>query len=347
MKRRWKVTIAAAALSLGIVGVYAANPPVSDIHINGHTYTNAQLEANPAGWIAGIANDIAAVTQLYPQGRFAPRTRLTSDLDLYVTPVGSDAGNCLVGQPCASIQRPFDVLRDLYDFGGFTVTVHVADGTYQPGLKLRARMVGQQSPASLVLQGNSANPAAVSIIDPAVPTGLFEQGNGTALYTNWGGMITVNGVRLVGGFRCLWANDHSNIRFLNVEIGNSGSGTQIAASHFGIIRLRGNYKINGNASRSSVLATDGGQVLLSDVADPDIFPVITLVGTPTLGSFAEAQRNGMILSRASQTVFVGGSTGQKFSIDTQGLITTNGSGPNYFPGTVAGVISVGTGANYE
>ena len=345
--KSWKIAAAAGAIGFGIgMAVYAADPPVSDIVINGHTYTNAMLEANPAGWIAGIANDIAAVTSAYPTGRFSPRTQLTADLDMYVATTGNDGNNCLIGNPCQTIQHAFDLLRDRYDPAGFTVTVNVADGSYAQGLKLRGRLLGQASPATLVLKGNSANPQNVTITDAAVPTGLFEQGNGTAVYATWGALLTVDGVKLVGGFRCLWANDHSNIRFLNVEIGNSSSGVQIGASHFGIVRLRGNYKINGSTTRAHVLATDGGQILLSDVADPDIFPVVTLVGLPSLNIFAQAQRGGMILSRASQTTFVGSATAQRYSVDTLGLITTNGSGPTYFPGDVAGSTPT-TGGIYE
>jgi len=334
------------------VGLWAANPPVADIVINGHTYTNAQLEANPAGWIAGIANDIGAITSQYPKGRFAPRVALTADLTMFVDPNGSDLNNCLVANPCKTIQHAFDVLRDGYDFAGFVVTVQLSNGSYTPGLICRSRMIGQQSPASLILKGNSASPSLVTVQDLTVPSGFYERGDGTAIYANFGCQLTVDGVKVVGGFRGIWANSPgSEIRMLNVEVGSAQ--VQLAASLSAMLRVRGNYSISGNAVRSHWLATEGGKLYGSDFGDPQILPVVTVIGNPTIPIFAQAQRHGEVVAIAAQTSFVefgGGAvtvTGQKFTVDTLGLIHTNGSGVNYLPGSAAGTITSTTYGVYD
>lgn len=41
------------------------SPPVADITLNGHIYTNAQWEADPAGTISGIGNDIDALVSIF------------------------------------------------------------------------------------------------------------------------------------------------------------------------------------------------------------------------------------------------------------------------------------------
>jgi hypothetical protein len=315
------------------------SPPVANININGHVYTNAQLQSNPAGWIAGIANDVGSITSLYPTGRFAPRIPLTSDLTFFVDPsAGSDLNTGLIGSPVQTIQRAFDILRDKYDLAGWTVTVQLANGVYSDGLKLRGRLVGQQSPASLILKGNSASPSSVTISDTTVPTGFFERGDGVAVYANWGALLTVDGCRLVGGHRDLWANTHSEIRILNIVFSNSGTtDTHLAASHGAIVRVRGNYTVNGNCSRSHCLATDHGSVMLSDTGDPELNPTITFSGTPSVGITLETQRMGMILTQSSQTTFSGSVTGKKFQLDTLGLLWTNGSGGTmYIPGDQGG-----------
>jgi hypothetical protein len=318
------------------------SPPVSDIHINGHTYTNSQLQADPAGWIGGIANDVGAVTALYPTGRFNPRIPLTGDLSMFISPTGSDANNCLVGNPCQTPQRAIDLLRDQYDLAGFQVTIQLASGSYS-SVRLRGRLVGQQSPASLTIHGNSSSPTSVQMADLSVPTNLFETGAGTALYASWGALVTVDGVTLIGGHRDMWANNHAEIRFLNIVFGGSGAtDTHLAASHGAILRARGNYTVTGNASRSHALAADGGEIMLSDVNAPEISPIITFSGNPSVGITFEAQRRGEILVQSSQTTLNGTVVGQKFSVDTLGLLWTNGSGgTGYIPGTIGGTATNG------
>jgi hypothetical protein len=319
------------------------SPPVANVNINGHVYTNAQLQANPGGWIAGIANDVGAITTLYPTGRFNPRIPLTSDLTFFVDPsAGSDSNTGLVGSPVQTIQRAFDILRDRYDLAGWTVTVQLANGSYSSGLRLRSRLMGQQSPASLILKGNSASPSSVSISDTTVPTGFFERGDGTAIYANWGALLTVDGVRVVGGYRGIWANTHSEIRLLNVEFANSGTTTAHGStSHGAIIRIRGNISITGNCSRACFLSTKHGRVMLSDTGDPQILPTITFVGSPSVGNIAEVNQFGLIVSQSSQTTYSGSPVGKRYLGDTLGLIDTNGSGASHFPGTVSGTVANG------
>jgi hypothetical protein len=319
------------------------SPPVANVNINGHVYTNAQLQSNPAGWIAGIANDVGSITSQYPTGRFAPRIPLTSDLTFYVDPAaGSDSNTGLIGSPVQTIQRAFDILRDQYDLAGWAVTVQLANGSYSTGLKLKSRIMGQQSPASLILKGNSASPSSVSISDLTVPTGFFERGDGTAIYANWGALLSVDGVRVVGGYRGIWANTHSEIRIQNVEFANSGTTTvHGTALHGGLIRVRGNLSITGNCSRASFLASKHGTVMLSDTGDPQVLPTITFVGSPSVGNIAEVNQLGLITSLSSQTTYAGSPVGKRYAADALGVIDTNGSGVNHFPGTITGTTSNG------
>jgi hypothetical protein len=322
------------------------SPPVANVNINGHVYTNAQLQSNPAGWIAGIANDVGSITSQYPTGRFAPRIPLTSDLTFFVdASAGSDSNTGLIGSPVQTIQRAFDIIRDQYDLAGWVATVQLANGAYSTGLRLRGRLMGQQSPASLILKGNSASPSSVTISDTTVPTGFFERGDGTAIYLNWSALLTVDGVRVVGGYRGIWANSNAEVRVLNVEFANSGTTTaHLAVTNGAMARVRGNLSVTGNSTVTAFLATRHARLFLSDTGDSQITPTITFVGSPSITSTAKVNQFGLIVSMSSQTTYSGTPVGLRYFGDALGCLDTNGSGVNHFPGTVSG--SVVGGAIY-
>jgi hypothetical protein len=306
------------------------SPPAADIHINGHTYTNLDWQASPQGTLSAIANDVGAVTQAYPQGRFTLRVPLTSDLTMYVGGAGaSDLNNCLLGTPCATVQRPFDLLRDRYDLAGHTVTVQLADGSYSPGLSLQGKLIGQLSPANLILRGNNANPSAVAISDNRGLTAL-DDGVGSAIFVSSGGALTIGGVRLSATYRSLWAHTVSNVTFGFMDFGPAGN-SHIVADEGSLIRAFASYSISG--SSGAHYAVYGGHIYTYEPANPAELTVVTINGFPSFGWFAFADGKGHITSPASRTSFSGSvGTAHQYQADGMSLIDTVGSGANYFPG---------------
>ena len=62
---------------------------------------------------------------------------------------------------------------------------------------------------------------------------------------------------------------------------------------------------------------------------------VTLNGTPAYGSgFAEVDVGGIIVCPG--LTFSGSATGPRYAANTNGVIQTNGGGPNFFPGSSAG-----------
>lgn len=87
------------------------------------------------------------------------RKRLTGPLDLYCANGGSDTNNGLTpSTPFAA----YNLLVQQYDLGGQTVTIHLADGNYEP-IDLNGAPLGVLSPLNIVFQGNVGNPANVQI----------------------------------------------------------------------------------------------------------------------------------------------------------------------------------------
>jgi hypothetical protein len=341
--------ILALAVGFGALWVISAaiaqlviNPPVSNVNINGHTWTNAMLQSNPAGWLAGVANDIGAVTALYPAGRFSPRVKLTAALDMYVNAAsGSDSNNCLVGTPCRTIQRPFDLLRDGYDLANNTVTVHLADGSYTPGLKLRGKLLGQGDLSSLILLGNEASPQNVIIADPSTDASDLESGPGTPIFVAYGGVLSVRGVTLVAGFRSVWAHLSSTIAMRNIRFGPAGH-AHIVVSQSASVRMVGDYSIYGGASCCHYYASTG-QIIAYSPTNSQTVVHVGITNVPTFFSFAVSGDLGQILALSTNTIFSGAATTtfSRYFVNLNSIINTGGSGASYFPGSQPGVAQTG------
>ena len=97
------------------------------------------------------------------EGGTAGRTKLDANTTFYVATTGDDTtGDGTNGAPWATLQHAYDVLAASYDFGGFTATMQVADGTYAAGLSVGyvgAPLIG----GSLYVRGNLTNPENVII----------------------------------------------------------------------------------------------------------------------------------------------------------------------------------------
>ena len=92
------------------------------------------------------------------------------------------------------------------------------------------------------------------------------------------------------------------------------------------------YSINGNANQH-LCAQNGGIINMGDQA-------VTLNGTPAYGSgFAEVDVGGIIVCPG--LTFSGSATGPRYAANTNGVIQTNGGGPNFFPGSSAGTTNNG------
>lgn len=95
------------------------------------------------------------------------RTKLAAPTTFYVATTGTDTTGCGTSiAPCHSRQYVVNFLANNYDFGGQTVTIQLAHGTYTDGVSVNGPMVGQSSPGQLIFSGDctsAANTKAVLI----------------------------------------------------------------------------------------------------------------------------------------------------------------------------------------
>src|SRR5262249_18492498 len=82
----------------------------------------------------------------------------------YVSATGSDAtGDGSATKPWATLQHAVNWVQANVDFAGRTVTIQLADGTYSGGLSVGGSPIGATAAGQLVVQGNPANAASVTV----------------------------------------------------------------------------------------------------------------------------------------------------------------------------------------
>ena len=122
---------------------------------------------------AGITLNKNDHTQLYQalQRLFVTRTKVTTNMTIYVSPTGSDTtGNGLTpGTAFATIQTAINVVYTNYDWNGHVCTIQLADGTYNftggaSGFQAYFSGMPFGMPAfGLTLQGNPSLPQNVNL----------------------------------------------------------------------------------------------------------------------------------------------------------------------------------------
>lgn len=251
--------------------------------------------------------------------------RLVASLTLYVSTTGSDTtGDGLTaGTPFATIQKAFDTLTKGYDLAGYTATIQLADGTYTVGVTQSALITGQQSPSSVVLQGNAATPSNT----------IISTTNASAVVAQYSGAFTVK----------------------NVKLQTTTAGLGLASLYGGKL-FCGPGLIFGACAGGHVVCTKGlivfGYAYLIAGSAPihwqtdstaEIYAVglvITITGTPAFSNAFAVAADVSVLMVYGCT-FTGSATGKRYDANTNGVINTGGGGANYLPGSITGTYASG------
>jgi hypothetical protein len=257
------------------------------------------------------------------------RQRLSGNLTLYVSAgvLGSDANNGLSPQsPFATLQAAADYANNDFDTYGNNISVSVADGTYAAGVSVSRALVGG---GTLEFVGDTANPAACAI-----------NASNASCFTVVAGNLTVS------GFKCTATGSvagqgsaivASGAGILNFSFMNFGACTQfhIYASSGGNVTANNiTYTISGNASGHIVTGQGFVNILTATVSIP---------AAVAFTYFAESAVQGALQTLAMTFTGTGvaGTTGQRYTASLDSVITTNGGGANYFPGSTAGALATG------
>jgi hypothetical protein len=296
----------------------------AEMGLTGDDDFHVKVSANGAGWKDAIVVNRATGSVSMPFT--ASRELLKAPRTYYVSPAGSNSNDGRTpATALLTIAKAYALAASTLDFGGQTVTIQLADGTFADGLSIVTPWIGG---GAVVLQGNAATPANV-----AITPGVFG-GYGVYVLAPLPGTLTIKDLKLACGVTAIHHESPGLIRFANIEFGTCGSYHLYTAAPGARIEAGGNYAITGPA-QIHWLANGQGMISVASRS-------IALLGTPAFSIFAYATRLSQI--QAPSNVYTGDATGTRYVADNNSFIFLAGAGPAALPGNAAG--SVGTGGQY-
>lgn len=301
--------------------------------------TNVPNNYPVAPFLAGLLNshhsgnpgqapkiNLATETQgVLPYANMSPvRTLLTANLTLFISPSGNNGNSGLSsGSALLTMEAARAKIYQNYDFGGFTATINVANGTYSASTNFYGLPVGYPPGQPIFIVGNNGSPSSVVL---TVTNGTTIQSSQSASVTLSGVLVSSIGTTGLTAGVGLAATSSGTIGFTNIVFGQCDT-SHTAVSAAGVIAGSSTYSINGN-SPSHMGGDSAGLISINGCT-------VTLNGTPAFSvAFAVANRASAI--QAVGATFVGGATGPRFLAATGASIDVQGAGVNFLPGSTAG-----------
>ncbi len=252
-----------------------------------------------------------------------PRIALTGPLTIYVATTGNDVtGNGTVGSPFATLQRAWDYCQQKLDLQGYQLTIQLANGTYAAAATNCVGLMLGQSPTQQVnITGNLSTPSNVI---------LTATSNAATISVRGAARVNIRGMRLgsTGGTlaHCLLATEAGFIYTDTMEF-TTTSGGCLVATIGGSIYVNGAISVIANANYM-FFADSGG--FIGCIGRTITFPFIITFSAATAYTYPFGRID------CDSCTFVNAFNVNGARYVSLGWINTNGSGPNYFPGTVAG-----------
>jgi hypothetical protein len=249
---------------------------------------------------------------------------------------GSDSNNGLSSTSAFStLQKAVNTIAQ-FNLNGFNVTVNVANGTYA-----HVALLPLGGSGSVTFIGNSTTPSSCTI--------SATSGSAVSALTSSG--YAFNGFRFQSSGStpsdagCGVLVVDCSILLSNVAFGacqgawaSSENGAQVSFS--GLLQIFGGTTANSLLNGAGFNAQSGGSISSSFPANV----TLTIENTVSVSSFIQASLLGNTLFTPVSITGAGNVTGAKFNVTSNGVVDTNGSGINFYPGNTAG--STVTGGQY-
>lgn len=226
-----------------------------------------------------------------------------------------------------------------FNMNGFSITVHVANGTYGvPNQSIYIQVPSGQG--MLYWEGNTASPANVTFVGT----------NRTACQVVGPGACNMAGFKYQSsgsnpGDPCcgLFTAWQVHLSTQNIEFGQC-SGYQMGNSRGSSWTPSGNLIISGGSTGNPYAAAGFINCFFAASVEtsPSIAPLyVSIPNAINIGTFVNCSQQGVTNFYWSSLTGAANVTGQRFNVAMNGVINTSGGGVNYYPGTVAGVQSSG------
>ena len=255
----------------------------------------------------------------------AIRETVTTNRTYYVRTDGNDSNNGLTntsGGAFLTIQKAVDVVSSTLDIASnITITIQVADGTYNNGVICKPYSGG----GVIEIVGNTTTPSSCIVSESSTHCFLIQS---ITRYVIKGFKITTTGSNSCG----LLAISNGILDVSNMDFG-SAIHSHMFAQAGGSISVLTNYTISGG-SVGHCYAISGGRIFISQVT-------VTLTGTPNFtGAYVWMDR-GLGMVDCYGLTFSGSATGKRYIINNNSVCFTNGAATTYLPGNVAGTTANG------
>lgn len=326
------VNVAVAAV-YGVIGigntVYLSiwsDAPIPGPAGSGSTITVREADSSPSGVVSELVfpDGSLAISGSVGSIQFATAAGLTANLTLYVRKDGNDTNSGLTNDSDGAfltIQKAEETAANLLSFGAYNVFLQVGDGIYNESVRIR----GHVGAGRLSIIGNITTPSTCIVSTNSISSHCFYT-QGQVI-----GTTKLSGMRLIASGSNSVSIDQSLgfglLEFEKIDFGIGTSG-HIRVGAGAQVNSTGDYSISG-AAGTHISVYDGGFARLGKEGSYNV----AVVGSPGIGVFAVASRNGMILA-VNQT-YTGSATGKQYQIDNGGRITQVGGSSN-FPGSIAG-----------
>jgi hypothetical protein len=261
---------------------------------------------------------------------------LTANTNLYVnTTTGNDSTldgtqATITGSkgPFKTVQRAVNEAFKYQPSASYTMTINVADGTYNESV-ISPSVAGP----TIILKGNATTPGNVSIV---APVGAF-----SAIGVSGPNTWTVRDLK----WTCANASQAgvgangsgANVTTINTESGVCTGAFAFLANGLGAILVAGAHKFTGNCVNAFAAYRNGTINFGSGFT-------ITITTAITVSVFAQGNSGGQIeVPVTSPPTYTnpGNVTGKRYNANLNAVVNSQGAGTSYFPGTVAGDLTLG------
>jgi hypothetical protein len=234
--------------------------------------------------------------------------------------------------PYQTIQKAADQIG-LYNMNKWSITINVADGTYA-----QFRVPAINGAGYVFFNGNISNPGAVWV-KGTTASAILCMAEGYCFFNGF--KVSNTGAETPGDWCCgVYAGGPGTICYLeSMEFGQC-VGPQIGVGRgasVGNTDPHSPWKVSGGGA--SFVRAFGGSIGRNASAGPDVF---FTAGFNYTTAFCHAGYNASTLLIWGATSGAYAScTGMRYAASENSTISVSGGGPNYYPGTIAGILSTG------
>jgi hypothetical protein len=242
---------------------------------------------------------------------------------LYVSTIGNDAtADGTSTKPFATIQAAATYAKAKYYLAGLALTIQLTPS----GTPYAAPGNVDAGGGTINIIGDAANPSGYTI------QGSGPGGGASGLIASTNGTVSLTGMTIVNtgtSNSCVAATGANSLSLTSIVLSTNQTGSPALIASFAgaSITIRTGCVINGYAQ--AALLMSGGTISMA--------ANVNVTNTPVYASaFAVADTAGVFRLTGGFSFTGSGATGPRFLQSTFGILNTNGSGVNFFPGNSAG-----------